>query len=257
MDAMTGKIINTDAYDLDAPEPVAAVSVRRPLDVDSSLEAHIGSLAISPDGQRVAVANGYRIMIFERESGKRLEILTGHLAVPQCVVFDYDSKGLFTTGGVDGRVKHWDLSHPLADRTLEPILKDAAPDPVLLEALLAGFAGREAEFLSARLTLPSWANAEPWRQTLLTRCASLLWRQRQPLAILRFLHLVCGQAEEQAWQQIALLEGLTAPPVRPPEGGRGRGMATLPRVVTLPTVINDECDSQSEGSSQNGFLKKL
>src|SRR3954471_17027247 len=28
-------------------------------------------------------------------------------------------------------------------------------------------------------------------------------------------------------------------------------------VVTLPTVISDECDSQSDGSSQNGFLKKL
>jgi mono/diheme cytochrome c family protein len=128
------------------------------------------------------------------------------------------------------------VTHPLADRTLEPILKDAAADPVLLESLLAGFAGRESEFLSARLTLPSWAKAEPWRQALLTRCASLLWRQRQPLAILRFLHLVGGQAEEQAWQQIALLEGLTAPPVRPAEGGRGRGMANLPRIVTLPAI---------------------
>ncbi len=128
------------------------------------------------------------------------------------------------------------VTHPLADRTLEPILKEAAADPVLLEALLAGFAGRESEFLSARLSLPNWAKAEPWRQVLLTRCASLLWRQRQPLAILRFLHLVWGQAEEQAWQQIALLEGLTAPPVRSAEGGRGRGLTNLPRGITLPAV---------------------
>src|SRR5437016_4455653 len=28
-------------------------------------------------------------------------------------------------------------------------------------------------------------------------------------------------------------------------------------VVTLPTDMIDECDSQSVGSSQNGFLKKL
>src|SRR5579884_3200470 len=28
-------------------------------------------------------------------------------------------------------------------------------------------------------------------------------------------------------------------------------------VVTLPTDINDECESQSLGSSQKGFLKKL
>src|SRR5205807_4921124 len=31
------------------------------------------------------------------------------------------------------------LQNPLADRTLEPILKEAASDPVFLEALLAGF----------------------------------------------------------------------------------------------------------------------
>src|SRR5204863_2073717 len=28
-------------------------------------------------------------------------------------------------------------------------------------------------------------------------------------------------------------------------------------VVTLPTDMSNECDSQSDGSSQNGFLKKL
>jgi len=123
----------------------------------------------------------------------------------------------------------------LADETLEPIMKEAAGDAVLLESLLAGFSGREAEFLAARITLPSWAKAEPWRQKLLTASAGLLWRQRQPLAILRFLHLVGGQSEEQAWQQIALLEGLTSMPAK---GGKGMGFGAPqpPRVVTLPTV---------------------
>jgi mono/diheme cytochrome c family protein/glucose/arabinose dehydrogenase len=128
------------------------------------------------------------------------------------------------------------VSSSLADRTLEPILKDAAANPVLLEALLAGFAGRETEFLAARIALPSWAKEEPWRQKLLATCAGLLWRQRQPLPVLRFLHLVGGQAEEQAWQQIALLEGLSSMPARGFEGGGSRGARTPPRVVTLPTV---------------------
>ena len=70
------------------------------------------------------------------------------------------------------------VSSPLADRTLEPILKDA--DPVFLEALLAGFAGRETEFLAARLALRAWAKPEPWRQKLLATSAGLLWRVRQP-----------------------------------------------------------------------------
>src|SRR5206468_4081905 len=75
------------------------------------------------------------------------------------------------------------VNSPLADQTLEPVLQDAAADPARLEAILAGFAGREAEFLAVRLHLPAWAKAEPWRQKLLTAGASLMWRQRRPLAV--------------------------------------------------------------------------
>jgi mono/diheme cytochrome c family protein/glucose/arabinose dehydrogenase len=123
------------------------------------------------------------------------------------------------------------VKSPLADRALEPILKDA--DPVLLEALLAGYAGRETEFLAVRLGLPAWAKPEPWRRRLLATSAGLLWRQRQPLAVLRFVHLVGSQPDEQAWQQIALLEGLTSMPVKPM---KGKGAKAPPRVVTLPTA---------------------
>ena len=47
-----------------------------------------------------------------------------------------------------------------------------------------------------------------------------------------FVHLVGGLPDEQAWQQIALLEGLTSMPVKAPKG-KGK---TPPRVVTLPTA---------------------
>src|SRR5207302_733014 len=126
------------------------------------------------------------------------------------------------------------VNTPLADQTLEPVLKEAAGDAALLEALLAGFAGREAEFLAARITLPSWAKEEPWRRKLLTASAGLLWRQRQPLAVLRFLHLIGGQSSDQAWQQIALLEGLTSMPAKAGKG-MGFGGPQPPRIVTLPT----------------------
>jgi glucose/arabinose dehydrogenase/mono/diheme cytochrome c family protein len=119
----------------------------------------------------------------------------------------------------------------LADQTLEPVLRDMAADPVKLEAVLAGFAGREAEFLSIRLAQPHWAKVEPWRQKLLTTCGTLLGRQRQPLAILRFLDVVGEPSEERAWQQSALLEGLAVPPAKGPKG-KGTG----PRVVTLPVA---------------------
>src|SRR5262249_50771308 len=81
------------------------------------------------------------------------------------------------------------VNSALADQTLEPVLQDAATEPARLEAILAGFAGREAEFLAVRLSLPAWAKAEPWRQKLLTASAGLMWRQRRPLAVLQLLHL--------------------------------------------------------------------
>lgn len=120
-----------------------------------------------------------------------------------------------------------------ANAALEPVLKESAADPAVLEGLLAGFSGREADFLAARLPLPTWAKAEPWRERLLTVTAGLLWRQRQPPAVLRLLDLAARQPAGQAWQQVALLEGLVTPlPVRRPpppswrtradEGGAGR-----------------------------------
>ncbi len=126
------------------------------------------------------------------------------------------------------------VNSPLADRALEPILKNA--DPLFLEALLAGFAGRETELLAARLALPAWAKPEPWREKLLATSAGLLWRVRQPLPVLRFVHLVGEQPETRAWQQIALLEGLPSMPVKAPKRGFGKGYKAPPRVVTLPAV---------------------
>ena len=114
------------------------------------------------------------------------------------------------------------VNNPRADSVLEPILKEAASDPVVLEALLAGFAGRETEFLAARIDLPNWAKAEPWRQKLLATSAGLLWRVRQPLGILRFLHLVGELPHERAWQQIALLEGSDIDACAA-QGNQGRG----------------------------------
>jgi mono/diheme cytochrome c family protein len=118
----------------------------------------------------------------------------------------------------------------LADRTVEPLLRAAAQDPVLLESMLAGFAGRETEFLAVRINLPSWARPEPWRQKLLTTAATILWQQRQPLAILRLFHLIGGQGEDRAWQQLAVLEGMKPLPIK------GKGGKNLPRLLTLPAA---------------------
>jgi mono/diheme cytochrome c family protein/glucose/arabinose dehydrogenase len=130
------------------------------------------------------------------------------------------------------------VNNATADRALEPMLKEAASDPALLEAIVAGFAKRETEFLAARLAQPDWAKPEPWREKLLASLAGMMWRQRQPLAVLRFLHLIEARPEEQAWQQLVLLEGTQTQPT-----GRGTGIGGRigrgnqpPRTITLPAA---------------------
>lgn len=127
------------------------------------------------------------------------------------------------------------VASPGADDALQPILKEASADPALLEGLLAGFAGREADFLAAHIGQPNWSKSEPWRQQLLKTTAGVLWRQRQPLSVLRLLHLVESGPAQQAWQQTALLEGLATPlPVRT---GRGRTFGlSAPRMMNLPAA---------------------
>jgi mono/diheme cytochrome c family protein len=133
-----------------------------------------------------------------------------------------------------------------ADKALEPILKDASADPIALEALLAGFSGHEAEFIAWRIALPRWEKPEPWRQQLLKTTAGLMWRQRRPLSVLRLLDVASRQPPQQAWQQVAILEGLTTPPpVRPAEPRRGYSgggfggtnvRPSFPRMINLPTA---------------------
>ena len=104
LDAATGETVKADGYDLGSPD--------RPLDLESAL----GSLAVSPDGKRLAVAIGNRILVLDRESGKRLAELSGHVAPVQCAVFDRDGSDLFTAGGDDGRIKRWTMALPSTDR---------------------------------------------------------------------------------------------------------------------------------------------
>jgi glucose/arabinose dehydrogenase/mono/diheme cytochrome c family protein len=132
------------------------------------------------------------------------------------------------------------MTTPEADEIVEPILRRAADDSRLLESYVAGFAGREVEFLQARTSSPNWSDGEPWRENILRACAQLLWRQRQPLPLLKLSHLVTSLPEEQSWQQIALLEGIRDPPPRVRRtgfrSGRRRRGPRLPPTVTLPTA---------------------
>jgi mono/diheme cytochrome c family protein/glucose/arabinose dehydrogenase len=128
------------------------------------------------------------------------------------------------------------VNSPMADRAIEQTLKDAASNTSLLQSLLGGFTGNESEFLAARLSLPNWTKPEPWREKLIRSVASLLWKERNPLVVLRFQHLLAEKTAEQQWQQVALLEGLLS---TPPNVGKAKGAPKAGRLLTLPAIPDE------------------
>jgi glucose/arabinose dehydrogenase/mono/diheme cytochrome c family protein len=120
-----------------------------------------------------------------------------------------------------------DVKHSTVEKALDPILTAAGKDVKLLDALMGGFMGRETEFLTARLDQPSWSKKEAWRQRLLSSAGGYVYRQKNPLTYLRFLHLAAGR--EATWQQLALLDGVKAPVQK-----KGKEK-TPPRPLKLPT----------------------
>jgi mono/diheme cytochrome c family protein len=118
------------------------------------------------------------------------------------------------------------VKHPIVEKILEPLLTAAGADTKLLDSYLGGFPGQEVEFMSARLEQPSWSKKEAWRQRLLVSVSGYMNQQRNPITYLRFLHLVASR--DQAWQQIALLEGVTTK--KPKDKDK-----TTQRVMKLPT----------------------
>ena len=92
--------------------------------------------------------------------------------------------------------------HPRIDGILEPALKAAAGDGKSLDALLAGFTGRESELLAARIDAAGWKQT-PWREKLLKAAASQAIRQKNPIVYLRMLHLAGTLPADDSWRQAA------------------------------------------------------
>lgn len=66
-------------------------------------------VAIDPAGKRVITNHGDRsLRVFEVETGNEVQKLKGHLKYPMCGLF-HPSTGDFFTGGMDKRLRFWDL----------------------------------------------------------------------------------------------------------------------------------------------------
>nr|MDJ0596762.1 caspase family protein [Pleurocapsa sp. MO_226.B13] len=76
------------------------------------LRGHAGriwSVAISPDGRKIASASGdYTVKIWDIKTGQMLETLTGHLGEVRTVAFSPDSQ-MLASAGDDWEIKLWQL----------------------------------------------------------------------------------------------------------------------------------------------------
>jgi len=69
----------------------------------------INDVAISPDGTRVIVAVGNRVLLYNAETGDLLESLRGHKDTVYCVDFSFDGSK-FASGGADKIVVIWKIT---------------------------------------------------------------------------------------------------------------------------------------------------
>ena len=76
------------------------------------------SMALSPDGRRVASGTG-RIKIWDAATGELELVLDGHDVVTDSLAFAPDSRMLVSAGHVDGLVKIWDTQTGLLRHTLK------------------------------------------------------------------------------------------------------------------------------------------
>ena len=82
--------------------------------------------------------------------------------------------------------------------------------PLARSAAISGLRGRELEFTKGVLASPDWATESKGRETALAQLTRCVLEERKPDRVAEML-AVASQPRKAAWQQLAMLDGLSSP----------------------------------------------
>ena len=97
-----------------------------------------------------------------------------------------------------------------ADAVTAAVLAANAENPLARSAAISGLRGRELDFTKAVLASPAWAADSKGRQSALAQLTRCVLEERKPDRVAEILSLA-SQPPKAPWQQLAMLDGLSAP----------------------------------------------
>jgi WD40 repeat protein/heat shock protein HslJ len=103
------------------------------------------SLAFSPDGDRIAAADGNNILLWDSFSGGEPHILESHAEPVSCLAFARDGRTLFS-GGADNQILQWDLETGEVIRALEGLRTDVISLAVSQDGSLLASGSNSVEY---------------------------------------------------------------------------------------------------------------
>jgi mono/diheme cytochrome c family protein/glucose/arabinose dehydrogenase len=107
-----------------------------------------------------------------------------------------------------------DVGTPEGLNAIARVLHESGDNEYVRDAAITGMRGRELEFLERLLTDAQWAEFSESHQAVFVALAECVLAEANPKRVGRLLDVIAETEPEQAWRQLALLDGFPDPEQR-------------------------------------------